>query len=224
MKPRASQPRRSRAGIWLALPGVVGLGALTVFVLGLGTWQPPAVSPTLIVAEVHGEAIPWQEIADRLEAAAVMGQPEPTDLAAWQSEVRAAIDSAINDVLVRHLVEGSGIVITDTQVDEAVDGLRASYGGEAALQEAMASMHLTLEQVQETQRRGLYYQALIEMVVPVSESDVDTYLGQPGTAGLSRAEAATRVRADRASSVIPGVLAEARATPGIWSLPLAELE
>lgn len=186
-------------------------------------WQPPAIAPDRVVATVHGEPITWTAIAERLDAASVMGRPVPADLASWKAAVAATVESAINDVLARHIVEGRGVTVTEAQLDAEISALRDRYGGDPQLTEAMAAMRLTAEQLRENQRRGLYYQALIELAVPVTPADVDAYRSQAGAAGLSWDEAAARVREERAAVVIPQVLAAARNSSGISVVPIAEL-
>lgn len=198
----------------------VGSGA---WLVTSARWQPPTIAPDRLVATVHGEPITWAAIAERLDAARVMGRPVPGDLASWEAEVTATVESAINDVLTRHIVEGQGLTVSEAQVEAEMEQLRDRYGGEAQLTEAMAAMRVSVDQLRENQRRGLYYQALIELSVPVATADVEAYRSQAGAAGLSWDEAVARVRDERAATVIPQVLTAARGSPGISVVPINEL-
>lgn len=198
----------------------VGVGA---WLLTSAGWQPPTIAPDRVVATVHGEPIAWAAIAERLDAARVMGDSAPSDLTSWKAAVTAAVESAINDVLARHIVESHGLTVSEAQVEAELAQLRDRYGGDPQLTAAMAAMRISDEQLRENQRRGLYYQALIELTVPVAAADVDAYRSKAGMAGMSWDEAAARVRADRAAAVIPQVLAAARDSPGISVVPIAEL-
>ena len=222
--PQQSAEGRRHEGHTLPLRviGFVGAAALVVAV-GAGIalasaqrWSPPTMPLDTVVARVHGEAVTWASIAEQLEAAKVTGRPPATDLASWHSEARDVIESVVRDVLTRHTMQAQGAQVTDAPIDAQIAALRQQYGGEAGLQSAMAGMHVSMAQLRETQRRGLYLQAMIDRFVPASDADVDAYLAHPEAAGLTRAEAAARVRAERAPQVIPALLDQLRNDPGVW--------
>lgn len=206
----------------LRVIGFVGAAALVVAVgaaialTSAQRWPPPTVPMDTVVARVHGEAVTWASIAERLEAASVMGRPPATNLASWRTEALAAIESVVRDVLTRHTMQAQGAQVTEAAIDTQIAALRQQRGGEAGLQSAMAAMRVSMAQLRETQRRGLYLQAMIDSFVPASDADVDAYLAPPEAAGLTRAEAAARVRAERAPQVIPALLDQLRNDPGVW--------
>lgn len=212
--------------IALGVIGIVALLAAVTWGAALATprsWSPPTIARDLIVARVHGEPVVWAQVAERMRAATVMGRPAPADLVAWREEARQTIDSIVGDVLTRHTMEAQGVSVTDAMIDAEVMRLRERSGGEAGLARAMNDMQVSMAELRETQRRGLYLQALIDRIVPASDADVDGYLAQAGAAGLSRSDAAARVRAERAAEVIPKFLAELRPDPGIWVIEVEEL-
>ncbi|MEK6720404.1 MAG: hypothetical protein AABZ33_07005 [Chloroflexota bacterium] len=225
-----SSRRRGFRGTGIVVAGALGLVAVLAALAWTGAaaaqrgWSPPDVAGDEIVARVHGEPVPWAQVAERMKAATVMGRPAPGDLRAWREEARQTIESIIGDVLTRHAVEAEGLSVTDAMIDAEVRRLEERYGGDAGLARAMGEMQVTMAELRETQRRGLYLQALIEGIVPASDADVDAYLAQAGAAGLSRSDAAARVRADRAAEVIPTFLAELRRDPGIWVIDIEELK
>ena len=228
---RAGQTQRRvtlRTGIvaFVAIGIIVLLAAVmwgAVFARPPG-WSPPVIADDRIVASVHGEPVAWAQVAESMKEATVMGRPAPDDLVAWREEVRQTIESIVGDVLTRHAMEAQGLVVTDAMIDAEVRTVEERYGGEAGLAGAMSEMQVSMAEFRETQRRGLYLQGLIDRIVPASEADVDTYLAQPGAAGMSRSEAAARVRAERAAEVVPSFLAELRRDPGVWVIDVEELK
>ena len=203
--------------VWLV--GAAALAAAVGSAIALGgapRWAPPTVPADLVVARVHGEDVRWSAIVERLDAATVMGRPVPADRATWRAQAHDAIESLVRDVLARHTMQALGSQVTEAAIDAQIQGLRDQYGGDGGLQEAMAAMDVSMAQLRETQSRGLYLQAMIDRFVPATDADVDAYLAQPGAAGLTRSEAAARVRAERASQVIPGLLDQLRNDPGVW--------
>lgn len=201
---------------------VAGL-ALAVVAAQAGTWSPPVVAPETVVAKVHHESVTWAAVEERLEAAAVMGRPRPGDLATWRVTVQTALDSIVGDVLTRHLMEGQGVYIRDETIDAEVAKIRQTYGGEEGLRRAMAGMQVSMAQLRETQRRGLYTQAMIDRFVPVTEADIDAYLAKSGAGDVSRTEAVALVRSEAAARVIPGILTELRADPRVWLIDVPSL-
>lgn len=209
----------------LVLVGGMALAGLAfaVLMVDADAWSAPAIAPGTVVARVHDEPVTWTAVAERLEAAEVMGRPQPRDLATWRTAVAAAVDSIVGDVLTRHLMEGQGVHVPDEGIDAEVAKIRQSYGGEDALRRAMAEMHVSMAQLRETQRRGLYLQAMTERFVPVTEADIDTYLARPGAGDVSRTEAAALVRSEAAGQVIPGILTQLRADREVWVIDVTSL-
>jgi hypothetical protein len=163
-------------------------------------------------------------VAERLKAAEVMGQAPPVDHAEWRHHVGEVIDVLIDDVLTRQYVEARGRFATPELIDAEVAKVEARYGGPDGLRQAMDQMHVTAAQLRETQRRGLYLQALIDLVVPATDARIDAYLAQPGATGLSRAEAAARVRAESAAALIPQFLDQLREGAAIQVVDITALE
>ena len=153
-----------------------------------------------------------------------MGQAAPASPDEWRHHVAQTIDSIIGEVLSRHYVEAHGMFVTSDLIDAEIAKVESRYGGADALRRAMDEMHVTMGQLRETQRRGLYAQTLIDLVVPATDAQIDAYLAQPGAAGLTREEAATRVRAEHAAEVIEPFLAELRKGPEIQVIDITTLE
>lgn len=187
-------------------------------------WIAPEVAGDVVVARVHGEPVSWGEVAQRMKAAVVMGRPAPGDLQEWREEARQTIESVVGDVLTRHTVEARGFVVTDAMIEAEIRQLEEQFGGVTGLDRAMSEMQVTMAELRETKRRGLYLQALIDLIVPASDADVNAYLAQAGAQGLSRSEAAARVRAERAADVVPLFLADLRNDPGIWVIDTEAFE
>lgn len=209
----------------LAVAAGFGLGGLLLAVASGSdrSWQPPAVSADLVVARVHHESVTWSMVAEQMDAAAVMGRPVPTDTATWRAAVRTTLDSVVGDVLTRHLMESQGVHVSDEAIDAAVAAVRQSFGGEVELNRAMREMRVSMSQLRETQRRGLYLQAMIDRMVPVGDGDVDAYLARQNGAGMERGEAAARLRNEIAPSVIAGILDRLRADPAVWLIDVNRL-
>lgn len=188
------------------------------------TWVAPSIPPETVVARVHHEPVTWSAVAQRLEEGVEMGRPGPSDASTWRAAVVTAIESIVRDVLTRHVAEAAGFTVTEAMIDAAVADLWERHGGDDGLARAMDAMGVSLAELRETQRRGLYAQALIDRFVPATEAAIDAYLVSPGAVGLSREEAAARVRADAASTVIPRMLVGLRADPEVWVIPIETLE
>jgi len=227
-----SGTRRSQARVHegfrtvaVVLAGATVLAGLffAIFAIGADRWSPPAIAPQTVVARVHEEPVLWAEVAERLQAGDVMGRPQPTNLAMWRTAVQITVDSIVGDVLTRHLMEGEGVSVSDEAIDAEVATIRESYGGEDGLGRAMADMRVSMAQLRETQRRGLYQQAMIARFVPATDAAIDAYLASPGVIDVSRAEAAGLVRRDAASNVIDGIMSQLRADSGVWVVDVTSL-
>ena len=215
--------------------GLIGLGLAIVAAIAINafgglaaranpTWSPPNPDPSTRVAIVNGEAVPWSAVAEQLHGAEMMGQPAAANPDEWRRRVLATIDSIIGDVLTRQYVEAQGLVVTPELIDAEIAKLEARYGGPDALRRAMDEMHVTMAQLRETQRRGLYTQTLIDLVVPATDAQIDAYLAQPGAAGMTRDEAADRVRAEHAAEIVGPFLADLRSGAQLQLIDIATLE
>ena len=222
-KPSRREGFRTMALVLVGGMTIAGL-VLAVFTVGAETWSPPEIAPETVVARVHDEPVTWAAVAEQLEAAEVMGRPQPHDLATWRSAVQANVDSIVGDVLTRHFMESQGVTVTDEAIDAEVAKVRQSSGGEDGFRSAMAGMRVSMAQLRETKRRGLYLQAMIDHVVPVAaEADIDAYLARPDVGDVSRAEAAVLVRREAESQVLPGIMTQLRADPGVWVIDVTSL-
>lgn len=205
-----------------ALPTTALAVALALTAAG-ATWSPPRIELDVVVARIHGESLTWAAVAERLAAEEAMGRPSPPDLGAWRAAVRGAVAAAVDDVLTRHVMEGQGVRVKDEAIDAAVARVRERYGGEAGLRAAMADMRVSMDQLRETQRRGLYLQALIDRSIAVSDAQIDSYRSRPGGDALSRTEIVARIRGETAAQVIPTILAQLRVDPGVWVIDVSSL-
>lgn len=231
-RPPASRPSARRTSVWrrpvllvaaAVASATVVIAVWAVVVAARPSWSAPSIAADRVVATVHGEPVTWSHVAERLRAATVMGRPAPAGLDAWRAEVRAVLESVVGDVLARHYVEGGGIVVTEAMVDAEIRRLELRHGGQSGLEAAMAEMQVAMAELRETQRRGLYLQALTDAIVTVTDADVEAYLARDGASGMSREEATERVRAERAPQVVPAFLAELRRDPGVWIIPVEDL-
>lgn len=206
-------------------------GALTVAALAIAlawnaagaSWSPPLIDRDVVVARIHDESVTWAAVAERLAAEEAMGRPAPSDVETWRAAVREAITASVDDVLTRHIMESQGVRVTDAAIDAAIASVRERYGGEAGLRAAMADMRVSMDQLRETQRRGLYLQALIDRSIAVTDAQIDAYRSRPGGDGLSRADVVARIRDETASQVIPTILAQLRDDPGVWVIDVSTL-
>lgn len=187
------------------------------------TWSPPQIGRDVVVARIHDESLTWAVVAERLAAEETMGRPPAADARSWRAAVHEAITAAVDDVLVRHIMESRGVRVTDAAIDAAVDRVRERYGDDAALRAAMAEMRVSMDQLRETQRRGLYLQALIDRSVAVTDPQIEAYRSRPGGDRLSRAEIVAHIRGENASQVIPMILAQLRGDPGVWVIDVSGL-
>jgi hypothetical protein len=212
-------------GLGLALVAAIAVNAFGGLAARANpTWSPPNPDPSASVAIVDGETMAWSAVAEQLHAAEMMGQPAAANPDEWRRRVDATIESIIGDVLTRQYVETQGFVVTPELIDAEVAKVEAGYGGPDQLRRAMDEMHVTMAQLRETQRRGLYTQTLIDLVVPATDAQIDAYLAQPGTAGMTRDEAADRVRAEHAAEIIGPFLADLRSGAQIQLTDITTLE
>lgn len=232
-RPVRSPPTRRRSfgarriAAWLA-----GLGVLVALGVGLvqaadsgaaGRWRAPAIAADLVVARVHAESVTWTVVATQMRAAAVMGRSVPTDMISWRAAVRTTLDSIVGDVLVRHFLEGQGVYVPAQAIDAAVANVRRSFGSDAEFERAMRQMHVSMADLRETQRRGLYLQALIDRVVPVADSEIDAFLAGGGNSWMDRQQAGAQLRNERAAPIVAQLIERLRADPGVWLIDVNSL-
>jgi parvulin-like peptidyl-prolyl isomerase len=154
------------------------IAAVLVFGLILGL---AGCSSDEVAATVNGEEIMKSE----LDVQVVKLQEQyPQMFEGADAEARLLdfqqrlLDNLINSVLIRQAAEEMGIAISDSDVDEELDQLRAGFQDDAAFEEALAQAGMTVETLQDQLRDQLLTEALLEEITTddaVSEEELTAY-------------------------------------------------
>jgi len=148
-------------------------------------------------ARVNGEVIEnsrlEQEVASMTELSPQMfeGPEGESRLLEFRQVV---LNRLIEAVLIAQAAEELGIEVTDAQVQESLDQLRAGFAEEQQFEQALTQSGLTLEGLREQLRNQLITERLLEKIDPgteVTEADINEYY-EANKANQFTEEAATR--------------------------------
>ena len=117
-----------------------------------------------VAATVNGEEIMKSELDEQV---AKIQEQYPEMFEGADSEARLLdfqqrlLDNLINSVLITQAAEEMGIEITDDQVEEELDQLRAGFQDDAAFEDALAQAGMTIETLEAQVRDQLLTEALL---------------------------------------------------------------
>ncbi|MCA9359686.1 SurA N-terminal domain-containing protein [Candidatus Kaiserbacteria bacterium] len=178
-----------------------------------------------VVATVNGQDIINKDLNTSVEQFRQMADSQGVDTtnADVQSEIRSqALDVLINTGLLKQAAQERGLSISDEEVTNRLEEIKAEIGGEEVLNERMESLGIGADKLQSDIKDELLIQALLDQVfaeanIEVTEEEIAAIYEQAGggDAGLpSLEEVSAQIEAQLLSSkeqeVIDGYLSELR--------------
>jgi parvulin-like peptidyl-prolyl isomerase len=133
------------------------------------------------VVIVNGEAITETEIQTELDAvqSEFPQMFQGVDGEAREMDFRQRIiDQRITSILLDQAAEDADIDIPQSEVDAAIEEIKAGFPDEAAFLESLESVNMTYEDLERETREQLVSQKLVEEVsgqIEVSDADVEQY-------------------------------------------------
>lgn len=88
---------------------------------------------------------------------------------------QAALDSLISDKIIELELKKQNITVTEEAVQAEVDKISAQYGGQEALEQALASYGYTLDYIKTNIKKSLEVQKLLEPKITITEDEMKTY-------------------------------------------------
>lgn len=134
-----------------------------------------------VAAIVNGETIKKSSIDTQL---AQLKTTYPQLFTGADSKSREAdfykrlLDQEINQVLVKQEAEKQNIVVTDAQVQKAIDALKQGFPNDAAFQTALKTNNTTLDKLKVQEKIQLQTQALVEKLTKndtVTDAEMKAY-------------------------------------------------
>lgn len=121
-----------------------------------------------VVAKVNGQPIKATDLQaqfDQLKASAPQ-MFEGEEGKAREAEYKAKIlEGLIQTELIKQAAEKLGVKVSDKEVDDYLKTLESQYGGAEGLKQAMSQAGITTDQLKESVRNRLLYEALQKKVV-----------------------------------------------------------
>lgn len=178
-----------------------------------------------VVATINGEDIVNKDLETSIEQFSQMASSQGVDTtgADVQAEIRAqALDVLVNTGLLKQAAKERGLSISDEEVTNRLEEIKAELGGEEVLNERMESLGIGAEKLESDIKDELLIQSLLDEVfaeanIEVTEEEIATIYEQAGggEAGLPALEEVSaqieaQVRSTKEQEVIDGYLAELR--------------
>ncbi len=129
------------------------------------TSQPAASD---IAARVNGQDISMADFQKEVgrEQAAQGIDPNSTNGQAQLVQVRQQVlDTLIDNVLIQQAAAKEGVVISDADVNAAMQQMISQVGGDAAFQQSLAAMGQTLDEARALQKMGMLTNAMRDRVI-----------------------------------------------------------
>lgn len=112
-----------------------------------------------VVARINDETISKEDLYDLLV----------------EQNGQAALDSLIDQSIIKQEAEKQKIVISEQTIDKEIEGLKQSYGSEEEFNTALATYGTTLEKVKEDLAVSLMVEKLLEPEISITEEEIKTY-------------------------------------------------
>lgn len=134
-----------------------------------------------VAATVNGEPIPVEELDKQVEQ---LKDQYPQMFEGPDAEGRLIdfkqrlLDNLINQELVRQAAEEQGVKVSQADVDEQLETLRAGFADEAQFEQAIESAGMNTETLEEQIREQLLTAKLIESLTPdstISDAEIEEY-------------------------------------------------
>jgi foldase protein PrsA len=138
------------------------VGIIVVLILAIGVLLSFGLTKDKAIAKVDGDAISKDELYD------VMVQQ-------YGSET---VDQLIAEKIVALEAKKEKVLITDSELNEEIEKLKESYGGEEIFEQVLQSNNTTLETIKEDLKNYLTIKALIEPQIEISDEELKTYFDE----------------------------------------------
>ena len=151
-------------------------------VAGISACSSSGPGSDSVAATVNGVEIKEQTITDYIEDfREVQDLTEDDTWGAWMAQFgytpetvrEQVVDQFVDDELTKQAAEENGITVTDEEVQEQVDMMKANYGDDSAWESALSEAGLTEEQYRDNLRNAMLDQRLEETVIDASEGPSD---------------------------------------------------
>ena len=163
---------RAAAAATFAIACVVGVSACSSVDAGSDS----------VAATVNGVEIKEQTITDYIQDfREVQNLSEDDTWAAWMAQYgytpetvrEQVLDQYIDDELTKQAAEENSVTVTDEEVQEQVDMMRANYGDDAAWESALTQAGVTEEQYRDNLRSAMLDKRLEETVIDENAGPTD---------------------------------------------------
>jgi foldase protein PrsA len=135
---------------------------IAVLILAIGIFLSLALPKDKAVAKVDGETISKDELFD------VMAEQYGA----------STVEQLIADKIVASEAKKEKITISDEELNEEVDKLKESYGGEEAFNQVLESNNTTVDVLKEDLKNYLTMRKLIEPQIEISDEELQTYFDE----------------------------------------------
>ncbi|MFS0776631.1 peptidylprolyl isomerase [Neobacillus sp. 3P2-tot-E-2] len=132
---------------------------IAVLILAIGVFLSFALPKDKAVAKVDGEAISKDELYDVMV----------------EQYGAATVEQLIADKIVATEAKKEKVTITDEELNEEVDKLKESYGGEDVFNQMLESNNTTLDVLKEDLKNYLTIRKLIEPQIEITDEELQTY-------------------------------------------------
>lgn len=135
---------------------------IAVLIIAIGIFLSSAISKDKAIAKINGEAISKNELYDVMV----------------EQYGAATVEQLIADKIVASEAKKEKITITDEELNEEVDKLKESYGGEEVFDQMLASNNTTLEVLKEDLKNYLTLRKLIEPQIEITDDELKAYFDE----------------------------------------------
>lgn len=132
---------------------------IAVLILAIGVFLSLALPKDKAVAKVDGEAISKDELYDVMV----------------EQYGAATVEQLIADKIVDSEAKKEKVTITDEELNEEVDKLKESYGGEDVFNQMLESNNTTLDVLKEDLKNYLTIRKLLEPQIEITDEELQTY-------------------------------------------------
>ena len=132
---------------------------IAVLILAIGVFLSLALPKDKAVAKVDGEAISKDELYDVMV----------------EQYGAATVEQLIADKIVATEAKKEKVTITDEELNEEVDKLKESYGGEDVFNQMLESNNTTVDVLKEDLKNYLTIRKLLEPQIKITDEELQTY-------------------------------------------------
>ncbi|MDR1775664.1 MAG: SurA N-terminal domain-containing protein [Actinomycetes bacterium] len=179
----AEEAPKKKTGLYIGI-AAAAVVVIAVIVFCIVKFGGGGIGNGDVAAKVNGDKITIAQL-DAEIAKIKLQNPTIFDTAQGGMEEGAVRQTLLNELINRVLIEQEaakqGIEVTDAEVTEQVDAIKAGYADETAFNEAMEGAGYTLDTLQTQIKYDLYARALIEKQVPdssVTDEEIKEYYEQ----------------------------------------------